>query len=136
MISYLQNFMHMVSAKIMLIDIYLNDLLYAVENAKICNFADETTPHSSSFDLKEIMIDVEHDCLLVEWFRDNYLTLSADKCYLLLPGHKKEAMYASVGDALLSEENSVKLLGLIIDSELTFNSYVQIIKLHRSSQQS
>ena len=30
-------------------------------------------PHSSGFDLKEVMIEVEHDCsLLVEWFRDNY----------------------------------------------------------------
>ena len=74
------------------------------------------------------MIDVEHDCsLLVEWFRDNYLTLNADKCHLLVSGHKYEAMYASVGDALLWEENSVKLLGLIIDCELTFNSYVQMI---------
>ena len=38
-----------------------------------------------------------------------------------------EAMHASVRDALLWEENSVKLSGLIIDSELTFNSYVQMI---------
>ena len=44
-----------------------------------------------------------------------------------MSGHKYETMYASVGDALLWEENSVKLLGLIIDSELTFNSYVQMI---------
>ena len=36
-------------------------------------------------------------------------------------------MYALVGDALLWEENSVKLLGLIIESELTFNSYVRMI---------
>ena len=112
----------------LLFNIYLNDLLYAVENAEICNFADDTTPHSSGYDLKEVMIDVEHDCsLLVEWFRDNYLTLNADKCHLLVSGYKCEAMYASVGDALLWEENSVKLLGLIIDSELTFNNYVQMI---------
>ena len=74
--------------------------------------------------------------LLVEWFRDKYLTLNADKCHLLVSGHKYEVMYASVGDALLKEENSVKLLGLIIESELAFNSYVQMmcIKLHKSSQ--
>ena len=58
--------------------------------------------NSSGFNLKEVMIDVEHDCtLLVEWFRDNHLTLNADKCHLLVTGHKYEAMYASVGDALL-----------------------------------
>ena len=36
--------------------------IYAVENTEICNFADDTTPYSSGFDLKEVMIDVEHDC--------------------------------------------------------------------------
>ena len=67
------------------------------------------------------MIDVEYNCsVLVEWFGDKYLTLNADKHHLLVSGHKYEAMYASVGDALLWEENSAKLLGLIIDSKLTF----------------
>ena len=48
------------------------------------------------------MEDVEHDCsILVEWFRDNYLTLNADKCHLLVSGFKYKAMYPSVGDALL-----------------------------------
>ena len=36
-------------------------------------------------------------------------------------------MYASAEDALLWEENFVKLLDLIIDSESTFNSYVQMV---------
>ena len=52
---------------------------------------------------------------------------------MLVSGHKYEAMYASVGNALLWEEFSLKLLGLIIDSALTFNSYVQII-CKRASQ--
>ena len=87
-----------------------------------------STPHSSDYNLKQVVEDVEHDCsILVEWFRDNTLTLNADKCHLLVSGFKYEAMYASVGDALLWEENSVKLLGLFIDSELSFNNHVKII---------
>ena len=71
----------------------------------------DTTLHASGHDLKKGMIDVEHDCtILVDWFRDDFLTLIADKCHLIISGHKEEAMYASVGDALLWEENSVKLL--------------------------
>ena len=89
----------------LLFDIYLNDLLYPVENKEMCNFAEETRPHSSSFDLNEVMIAVKHDCsLLEEWFWDDYLTLHADNCHLLLSCHKYKAMYASVG-------NFVKLLG-------------------------
>ena len=74
------------------------------------------------------MIDIENDCsLLIDWFRDNYLTLNADKCHLIVTGHKHEAMYASIGDELIWEENAVKLLGLIIDRELTFDTYVRTI---------
>ena len=64
---------------------------------------------------------------MIDWFRDNYLTLNADKCHLIVTGHKHEAMYASIGDELIWEENAVKLLGLIIDRELTFDTYVRII---------
>ena len=112
----------------LLFNIYLNDLFYAVENSEICNFADDTTPHSSGYKLKDVMIDIENDCsLLIDWFRDNYLTLNADKCHLIVTGHKHEAMYASIGDELIWEENAVKLLGLIIDRELTFDTYVRTI---------
>ena len=40
---------------------------------------------------------------------------------------QKEAMFAKVGDALILEENAVKLLGLVIDSGLTFNNHVKAI---------
>ena len=59
---------------------------------------------------------------LVEWFRDKSLILNDNKCHLLVPGNRYKAMSASIGDALLWGKNSV-----IIDSELTFNSYVQMI---------
>ena len=36
-------------------------------------------------------------------------------------------MYASIGDELIWEENAVKLLGLIIDRDLTFDTYVRTI---------
>ena len=78
------------------------------------------------------MIDVKNDCsFLVEWFLDNYLTLNADKCLLLVSGRKYEAMYESVGDALLWVENSVKSLSLIIDSESQF-SYCPLLGMFGS----
>ena len=46
----------------LLFHIYRNNLFYAVEKADICNFADDTTPHASGYNSKEVMIDVEHDC--------------------------------------------------------------------------
>ena len=49
----------------LLFNIYLKDLFYAVENANVCDFADDTTLHASGYDLKEVMIDVEHDCIIL-----------------------------------------------------------------------
>ena len=36
-------------------------------------------------------------------------------------------MFAKVGDALLWEENTAKLLGILIDRDLSFNDHVKMI---------
>ena len=55
------------------------------------------------------------------------MTLNADNCHLIVSGYKYEAMYAKVGDALLWEENSVKLLEIFKDSDLSFYGHVNIL---------
>ena len=71
----------------LLFNIYLNDMFYVIEGTKICNFADDTTPHSSCQNLKDAMTNV--DCaILVEWFRYNFMTLNSDKCHIIVFGHK------------------------------------------------
>ena len=82
--------------------VYLNDLFYVVEYTDICNFADDTTFNSTSTDVDEAMTSIEHGCtFLVEWFRDDYMTLDASKCHLLVSGYKDELMFAKVGGELL-----------------------------------
>ena len=63
------------------------------------------------------MRDVEYDCsTLLAWFKDNFLTLNADKCHLIFSGCNVEHMFVSVGDTIMWEEHSVKLLEIFIDS--------------------
>ena len=66
----------------------------------MCDFADDTTSHSSGFDRKQVMIDVEHYCsLLVEWLVIIYLNVNAEKYHLLVTRCAKcEAMSASMGE--------------------------------------
>ena len=74
-----------------------------------------TYPHDSVSNLKDLMTNIKHDySILVEWSRDNYLTLNTDKCHVIVSGYKYEAMNAKVGDASLWEEHSVKVLGLFL----------------------
>ena len=61
-------------------------------------FADDTKPHTSGFELNEVLINIEHDSnLILEWFRDNYMTLNEDKCHLLVYGNKHECIFADIG---------------------------------------
>ena len=54
---------------------------------------------------------MENDCAKpVTWFRDNFLTLDAERCYLLFTWHNAVLMFAGVDDATLLEEYSIKLL--------------------------
>ena len=60
----------------LLFNTYINDLLYAVENAK-------KSLHSSGFHLKQAMIDFEHDLVSRQ-----LLTVTADECHIFAPGYK------------------------------------------------
>ena len=87
-----------------------------------------TQPLTPVVKLNGVMRDVENNCTtLVAWFEDNFLTINADKCHLLFAGCKMGHIFASVGDAIILEENSVKLLRIFIDLNLSFNQHVKTI---------
>ena len=55
------------------------------------------------------------------------MILNGDKYHLLVSGFKYGEMFAQVGDALLWEENTSKLLGILFDRDLSFNDHVKMI---------
>ena len=63
----------------------------------------------------------------LEWFRYNGMKLNGDKCNLLICGHKFESMVCKIEGALVIETQLVKLLGIKIDSQLTFNTHLEIV---------
>ena len=55
------------------------------------------------------------------------MKMNSDKCHLLVCGHKYELMIANIGNEQIIEKSTVKLLGINIDSELTFNNHLNTI---------
>ena len=55
------------------------------------------------------------------------MTPNASNCHLPVAGSKGKSMFALVDDALLWEEDSVKLLGIIISSLLKLDDHVKDI---------
>ena len=110
------------------IHIYLNDLFWVNDLTNVCNLADDTTFHSCDQDLNTVLANLEHDSLLViEWFEANYMKLNADKCHLLVAGHKHEWVWANIGNERIWESKVEKLLGVQIDKELSFSTHITTI---------
>ena len=58
------------------------------------------------------------------WFDSNYMKLNTDKCHLLMAGNKHEHIWVKLVYKKIWENNTVKLLGVTIDSQLKFDSHV------------
>ena len=59
--------------------------------AEICNFADRTTPHTSKYEVNDVLIRLENNSnTLLQWF----LTLIESKCHLFVTGFKFERVFA------------------------------------------
>ena len=69
--------------------------------------------------LDTVLRKLEYDSLLaIEWFNANYMKLNADKCHLLVAGHKYERVWAKIGNEKIRESEAEKLLGINIDNKL------------------
>ena len=110
----------------LLFNIYINDLFYQFDNTYTCNFADDTTLNAFDMELEELLYNLESDTLsAIIWFENNYMKLNENKCHFLISGHLHEHFWVKVGDARIWESSEEKLLGLIVDKKLNFNSHLE-----------
>ena len=105
-------------------NIYLNDLFYLAEFTEVCNFADDTAFFAYDKDLKTLISRLGHySHFATEWFASN-------KCHLLVllvSGYKHENIWART-EVKTCESSKQKLLGIVIDRDLSFNEYVSSLR--------
>ena len=115
---------------LMLFNIYINDMFFALNEIDIFNFEDDTTPYVCDSNLKSVLEKLEHNSeLAVAWFEMNYMKLNTDKCYPMISGNKNEYMWAKMDEDIVWESNDVTLLGVTIDKNLRFDKHVSNICL-------
>ena len=110
----------------LLFNIFINDLLLFIQNSDICNYADDTTIYTCNKNLDNIVDRLENDCsIALEWFSDNFMKLNADKCHLLVLGQRcDDPVTVRIGSADVVNSSEEKLLGVQIDSKLSFDNHV------------
>ena len=101
-------------------------MFFEITQCNIYNFADDKTPHVSGYVLNDVLNLLKQDSTaLIEWFRDNFMTLNQGKCHLLVSGHKHESVCANIRETRSWEEYCAKLLGIQIDRDLNFKKHVR-----------
>ena len=112
----------------LLFNIFINDLFFILLESGICNYADDNTLHLSALRLDILMDRLERTAqIALYWFEYNGMKLNASKSHLLVCGHKYESMSAKIGNESVIASHCVKLLGMSIDSNLSFEKHMDIV---------
>ena len=108
-----------------LFNIYLNDLFYQLVD--VCNFADDTTLYACDTKLENILNQLEDNALTaIVWFENNYMKLNESKCHFLTSG-SSEHLWIKVGHERIWESQYEKLLGIMVDKNLSFESHLKTL---------
>ena len=94
-------------------------MFYDIDICDIASYADNNTPYTSDFNLEEVIQKLELTTNnLFEWWKNNHMKANAGKCHLLVT--KDTDATAKIGEFNVENSKEEKLLGVKIDSKLSF----------------
>ena len=109
----------------LLFNIYMCDMFFHIGNIDIVGYADDNTPYLMDVNCNSVIENLQFSAgEMSKWFSHNYMLLNADKCHLLLTGPDSPSQTMRFGTEVLSPSDGEKLLGIFIDSKLTFENHI------------
>ena len=113
--------------------IYINDLTNVSNKLSVLLFADDTTLSYSDYNYNSLISMVNSELKLIEcWTKTNRLSLNVSKTYVLLVSNRSHDIDGELPVFLLDNDvkfcNTVKFLGVHIDSDMKFDSHVNHVK--------
>ena len=93
----------------LLFNIYLNDLFMFVNDAQICNYADDTTIYACDSNIEGVIS--ESDARKTgEWFPNNCMKLNEDKCHLMVSGDNINDVSLNIGRITIKDSTEESCL--------------------------
>ena len=106
-----------------LFNIFLSDLFLIVQNTDFASYADDNTIYNAVDNIEEVVLSLQESSKkLFKWFSDNQMKSNGDKCHLIVSTN--DTAEIQIGEYLIKSSTNEKLLGVNIDSKLTFDSHV------------
>ena len=107
----------------LLFNIFINDLFYLVQD--ISNFADDNTLSSSAPTIDDVNLNlIQKLSLVLDWFKYNSMVANPSKFQLIYPGTINANSSLRIDNIKIASVEVVKLLGVKIDSNLSFIPHV------------
>ena len=97
------------------------------EESDIVSYADDTTPYTSNKDMESVINKLEADSvILINWINNNYMKANPNKFHILL-SETDNTLSVNVDKYKIFNKGSEKLLGITIDSKLSFDEHVRLL---------
>ena len=107
----------------LLFNIFINDLFYFVDKAKIANYADDNTTYPSEKNIESLLKTLEQETTSVlNWFHINEMKSNDDKCHLIVANRENDSI--TLNNEVIDASDTVELLGIKIDKNLNFNEHI------------
>ena len=115
--------------------LYTNDFEESLTKFTPNMYADDTSITLGGEDAYQLLKDLRNELqAVIDWLRQNKLSLNVTKCeYMLLGSNKQLGNISEIGDLKVGEEQikrvrKTKYLGLTIDETMSWNQQYKIVK--------
>ena len=113
----------------LLFNVFINDLFMFLEKCLLYNYADDNSMSKSSHNLREVLDCLQHDGdIAIQWFSDNGMQANPGKFHFMImsPVDIPTQELVLNNSTIITSENLVKVLGVMIDNKLTFSKHVSM----------
>ena len=108
-------------------NIFINDVIFFIQETEVCNFPDDTTIYSCSLNYKEAAHKLSNDTYIVlNLFKVNSMAANPGKFQIMFLGSKiyNSKITFAIENKQIKCKREVKLLGITIDEKLTFARHI------------
>ena len=108
----------------LLFNIYIRDLFYKLDNKKVVNYADDTTPFSANetWELVQHELNIASNTIFT-WLSYNHMQGNADKA-VLITNNGSEDLYLNIQNENIQNSKTAKILGVTFDNCLSFEEHI------------
>ena len=104
------------------------DLFLFMSESNVANYADDTILYAREKKLYDVQRKLESESLILfEWFHDNYHKANSGKSHVMLTTDNNNKLEINVKGSPISNEKTVKLLGVTVDNKLSFEPHFNLV---------